>query len=602
VNGFTNAAALIIASSQLSKLFGVDVDKADHHYETVIRTVQEAFRFTHWPTLALAVLALAIMVVVRRVSRRVPGVLIAVVVTTLISWAVGFEHRERVALEQLRAPGALAAVQGYNGTQTRLGALASQKVALSDQLRRAEEQHGKASMQAERIRHSLSLLTLEAGALKGQAARIRAELRGLRLQKRGGSFVASGDGEGDGRTWRVKVREGPLDERAITLNAGGAVVGSVPRGLPGFRLPSEGINLALIPSLLAVAIIISLLGFMEAISIAKAMAAKTGQRLDPNRELLGQGLANIVGAFFRSYPVSGSFSRSAVNLQAGAVTGLSSVCATVVVVLTLLFFTPILYHLPQSVLAAIIMMAVVGLLNVHGFVHAWKAQRHDGIVSVITFAATLCFAPHLDRGIMIGVGLSVGLYLIRNMRPTMAALSRHADGSYRSTERWDLKQCRHVAVIRFSESLFFINVSYLEQRILDCMASMPELRHILLVGNGINELDASGEEMLSLMVTRVREAGCDLSVSGLNDSVLDVMRRTRLYETIGEDHIFRNVEAAVAMLYPGTHQGSDERHCPLLEAPLRGIPTAASAHVRREITDGPPTEPAEDPSEKGQDR
>ena len=143
---------------------------------------------------------------------------------------------------------------------------------------------------------------------------------------------------------------------------------------------------------------------MEAISIAKAMAAKTGQRLDPNQELIGQGLANMVGALGQSYPTSGSFSRSAVNLQAGAVTGLASVFTSLAVVIVLLFFTPLLYHLPQSVLAAIIMMAVVGLLNVAGFVHAWHAQWYDGLISIITFL--------LDFGHFYVFGIQVAQCLI----------------------------------------------------------------------------------------------------------------------------------------------------------------------------------------------
>ncbi len=187
------------------------------------------------------------------------------------------------------------------------------------------------------------------------------------------------------------------------MTGGGAVVGVIPRGLPSLTMPK--IDLKTLLHLFPYAAIISLLGFMEAISIAKAMAGKTGQRLDPNQELIGQGLANIFGSIGESYPTSGSFSRSEVNLQAGAVSGLSSVFTSLTVVIVLLFFTPLLYHLPQPVLAAVIMMAVIGLVNVSGFIHAWNAQWYDGAISIITFIATLAFAPHLDKGIMIGVVL-----------------------------------------------------------------------------------------------------------------------------------------------------------------------------------------------------
>jgi MFS superfamily sulfate permease-like transporter len=316
--------------------------------------------------------------------------------------------------------------------------------------------------------------------------------------------------------------------------------------------------------LLPMAIIISLLGFMEAISIAKAMAARTGQRIDPNQELIGQGLGNIIGCLGQSYPVSGSFSRSAVNLQAGAVTGLSNAFSSLVVVLTLLFFTPMLYHLPQAVLASVIMMAVIGLVNVSGFIHAWKAQKYDGAISVITFVTTLYFAPHLDKGIMIGVLLSLALYLLRNMKPQMATLSKSPDGHYRNAERWSLETCKHVSVLRFNNSLFFANVNYLEDEILREVSLMPELKHVLIVGNGMNELDASGEVLLSQLVSRLRESGHDVSFSGLNDHVIDVMKRTHLYEKIGDDHFYHTVAEAVSSIHKGTCLVDKGYRCPLL--------------------------------------
>ena len=266
-----------------------------------------------------------------------------------------------------------------------------------------------------------------------------------------------------------------------------------------------------IPKLLTATIIISLLGFMEAISIAKAMAAKTGQRLDPNQELIGQGLAQY--RWFRRprYPASGSFSRSAVNLQAGAKTGLSSVFTSLTVVIVLLFFTPLLYHLPQAVLASVIMMAVIGLVNVSGFVHAWRAQRYDGAISVIAFVATLAFAPHLDKGIMIGVALSLAVFLHKSMRPKVMSLSRHKDDSLRAALIHDLEECKYMDVVRFDGPLFFANASYLEDQINDRLQAKRHLRHIVIVSNAISDMDASGEETLSLLVDRVRSAGVEIS-------------------------------------------------------------------------------------------
>ena len=257
----------------------------------------------------------------------------------------------------------------------------------------------------------------------------------------------------------------------------------VPQGLPEFKMPHltwDGFM-----SVLSAAIVISLVGFMEAISIAKAMAAKTKDRIDPNQELVGQGLANIVGSFSQSYPVSGSFSRSAVNLNAGAKTGMSSVFTALIVLVALLFLTPLLYHLPQAVLGAIIIMAVVGLVNFEAVKHAWQASRHDGAAAIVTFVATLAFAPHLDNGIMVGAGLALGLYLYRTMSPRVAVLGRFNDGTLRDIKIYpDLPTSKHVVAVRFDGQLYFANVSYFEDMILETMASHPTAKYVLVVGDG----------------------------------------------------------------------------------------------------------------------
>jgi MFS superfamily sulfate permease-like transporter len=365
----------------------------------------------------------------------------------------------------------------------------------------------------------------------------------------------------DNRRWRLKVGNNPLDPEALLLVGGGAVVGSIPRGLPSPKTPR--LDLKIIPKLFTATIIISLLGFMEAISIAKAMAAKTGQRLDPNQELIGQGLANMIGSVARSYPASGSFSRSAVNLQAGGKTGLSSVFTSLTVVIVLLFFTPLLYHLPQAVLAAVIMMAVIGLVNVSGFVHAWKAQRYDGAISVIAFVATLAFAPHLDKGIMIGVALSLAVFLRKSMRPTVMSLSRYEDDSLRAAMIHDLEECKYMDVVRFDGPLFFANASYLEDQINERLQAKRHLRHIVIVSNAISDMDASGEETLSLLVDRVRTAGVEISFSGVNESVMGVLERTHLIERIGRDHLYSTMEQAIRAVHAHAHDDGDEGPCPL---------------------------------------
>jgi MFS superfamily sulfate permease-like transporter len=366
----------------------------------------------------------------------------------------------------------------------------------------------------------------------------------------------------DGRIWRIRLGNKRVNEKEVVIMGGGGVVGNVPKGLPTLGIPQ--VKTAVVLKLLPAAIIISLLGFMEAIAIAKAMASKTGQRIDPNQELIGQGVANIMGSIGQSYPTSGSFSRSAVNLQSGAVTGLSSVITSIVVVIALLFLTPLLYHLPNATLAAVIMMAVIGLLNVSGFVHAWKTQWYDGAISIITFIFTLVFAPHLEKGIYVGVVLSLGMFLYKSMRPKISSLSRHEDESLREIGAHQLAACEYIDLIRFEGPLFFANASYLEEEIDSRIVNRKNLKHIIIAANGINDIDTSGEETLALIVDRLRSSGYGISLSGVNETVMAVLKRTHLFENIGGDNIFPTMEKAIRTVYDQTHRDSQEKTCPLL--------------------------------------
>jgi len=563
VNGFTNAAALIIASSQLSKIFGVYVDKALHHYETIIRVVESAVHYTHWPTVFMGVLAFAIMYGLKRLNPKIPNVLVAVAVTTILAWMIGFEHNAVVDIAAVRSPEAAETIEKYNRAVLAISPLAEERKRMSESLDKAKTEGD--AMNVLEAEYRISVINVQMERLKEDAhihrSRIRDTLFSGEEENGVMAFFPKTPEANEGRTWRIKVGNGPVDPAGLTMMGGGAVVGRIPKGLPSLTVPK--INLKVILQLLPYAAIISLLGFMEAISIAKAMAAKTGQRLDPNQELIGQGLGNILGAIGKSYPTSGSFSRSAVNLQAGAVSGLSSVFTSTAVVIVLIFFTPLLYHLPQSVLAAVIMMAVIGLLNVSGFIHAWHSQWYDGLISVISFVATLVFAPHLDKGIMVGVVLSLLVFLYKSMRPTVASLSRSEDQAFRDSMIHDLEQCKYIDLVRFEGPLFFANASYLEDQINDRIMQKKNLRHIVIAANGINDMDASGEETLSLVIDRVRSAGIDISFSGINDSVIAVLKRTHLYEKI-RDHIYPTMETAICTVHEQSHKTAEEDMCPLM--------------------------------------
>jgi len=517
----------------------------------------------------MGALAFAIMYGLKRISPRIPNVLVAVAVTTVLAWATGFSHNVNVDLSAIQSAEAGKAITDFNKAVTAIPILAEERTLAGKLLEEAKKSGDPAAILD--ARHRFDKVAMKIEELKFDAHIFRKELRNFlfkAVKQEDGSLIfylpktVPADAGDDGRTWRIKVGNQPLKTSRLLMTGGGAVIGVIPKGLPALSMPrlDFGVMLHLFPF----AAIISLLGFMEAISIAKAMAAKTGQRLDPNKELIGQGLANILGSVGKSYPVSGSFSRSAVNLQAGAVTGLSSVFTSLMVVIVLIFFTPLLYHLPQSVLAAVIMMAVIGLVNVSGFIHAWRAQWYDGAIAIIAFFLTLAFAPHLEKGIEVGVVLSLLVFLYKSMRPKVVSLSRREDMALRDADAFRLKECEYLALVRFDGPLFFANASYLEDRITELIRTKPRLKHIVIVSNGINDMDASGEEALSLLVDRARTAGIDISLSGVNIAVMNVLKRTHFLEKIGEDHLYTTMENAISANYTQTHAEALEKKCPLL--------------------------------------
>jgi len=354
VNGFTNAAALIIATSQLPKLFGIHIDKAPHHYEMITGVIKAAGHYMHWPTLFMGALAFVIMYALKRITPRLPNVLVAVVITTILSWSLGFEHNVVVDVSTVRSEQVKQTIEKFNHTIGSITGMTGKRAELIQKLnlnRAALDSHAKLD-----TRHAAERMALQIEQHKENASDYRKQIRSFLLEAvrgKDGALVfypineIADRNSVDGRVWRFKVGNTALQTDRLQMIGGGEVVGNIPRGLPSLSWPRIDYHVVL--HLLPFVAIIALLGFMEAISVAKAMAAKTGQRLDPNRELIGQGLANICGAVAKSYPTSGSFSRSAVNLQSGAVSGLSGVITSLSVVVVLLLFTPLFYHLPPPV-------------------------------------------------------------------------------------------------------------------------------------------------------------------------------------------------------------------------------------------------------------
>ncbi|MDZ7655873.1 MAG: SulP family inorganic anion transporter [Sulfurimicrobium sp.] len=567
VAGFTNAAAIIIGLSQLNKIFGVSMGRSEHFIVDIWGVLQQVGE-THIPTLIMGVSAFAIMMGLKKFAPKLPGVLIAVALTTIVSWAIGFEHNGTGKIETIMNPEIKILATEFSQTEARIDGLnmkiSSHSAELTQHLKLAKEGTQKSAA----LKYEIELLKLE---LKDAEAENRKRARSLR--KFIFAQVPGTDGQParlyltsqvpanektDGYRWRIKK----VSKGELKLLGGGEVVGAVPSGLPKFQMPD--FHWDMMVSLFSTALVISLVGFMEAISIAKAMAAKTKDRIEPNQELIGQGLANILGSLSQSYPASGSFSRSAVNLNAGARTGMSSVFTGAIVLVTLVFLTPLLYHLPQAVLAAVIMMAVIGLVNFKAIKHAWHAHKHDGIAAIVTFVATLAFAPHLDNGIMVGAGLAIVLYLYRTMSPRVAILGRYHDGTLRDAKISNLPTSDYIIAIRYDGSLYFANVSYFEDTILEAVSKAPMAKHLLIVADGINQLDASGEEVIHHIVERLRSNGIRVCFSGLKKQVIDVMRHTGLFDYISQPNIFPDENMALDNIYAEVLAADPNAQCRLM--------------------------------------
>jgi sulfate permease, SulP family len=432
--GFSNAAALVIATSQLPKMFGISLGNYTHNYETMYYFLLALPNSTHLLSLCIALIAIILISLLKKVHPLTPAVLIVMILSILFSSTIRY--------------------------------------------------------------HEL----------------------------------------------------------------GGSIVGEIPRGLPTLNLPQ--IEISTIPTLFSTALIVAILGFMESFSIAKSLALKTKQKMDLNRQFIGQGLANIASAAFQGYSVSGSFSRSAVNYKAGAATAMSSIISGLCVLLAILFFTPLLYHLPQSVLSAIIIASVLNLLTLSKIKETYQLIPSEGIIAIITFVATLFFAPRLDQGILIGVLLSTAYYIYTRTRPHVIQFTANRNGKlieFTSKQ----KVCEHIKIIRFDGSLIFANAAYLENNLRQIILNHHDtIQYVILDAQGINFIDVSGIETLQNLYDELKEIEIQIVFVRLKEEILQVFHHTQLHNEI-KHHQYESRTAAIRAIYHRAHQISTEAKCPL---------------------------------------
>ena len=341
----------------------------------------------------------------------------------------------------------------------------------------------------------------------------------------------------------------------LTENFGVDVIGQIPMGLPALAVPAP--DWSLWRELLPVAALISMIGFLEGISIAKSLASKRRRKVIPNQELVAIGAANIAASFTGGLPVAGSISRSVVNHAAGAKTPVSVIIAALLVGLTLLLFAPILQFLPKAVLASIIIVAIASFIDFRSLRHAWAYNKADGLSYLAAFAAVLALGP--EFGILIGIGVSLGLYLWRTSRPHIFIVGQ-VEGSetYRNTLSHDVRIFRKLLLVRVDESLYFANGDYLEEQVLRYVADRPEIKDFVLICSAVNDIDASALDTLERLIERLRDAGVRMHLSELKDPVMDRLQNVHLFAMLAPGRVFQSTHDAVMAL-----AGDDEQQASL---------------------------------------
>lgn len=374
---------------------------------------------------------------------------------------------------------------------------------------------------------------------------------------------------------RLLSRTGPLLTAALAtvlvwsfgLDEGESVpiVGNVPQGLPPLTVPP--LELELIQSLVPAAFVISLVGFMESISIAKSLASRERQRVDANQELVAIGVANLGASFTGGFTVTGSFSRSVLNYRSGARSGISSMITAGLVLLTVLLLTPLFEYLPRAALAAIVVMAVIGLVELTTFRRVWAFRKADAATLVITFLAVVGFG--IELGIVTGILASIGLYLWRTSHPAIVELGLiEGTDTYRNVDRHTTVTDPRVLLLRVDESLYFANTQQLQDEVSLRLHERPELEHLVLVGTAINDIDASALETLEELHVQLSAAGVTMHLAGFKLTVLERLRRTLLLQLVGPSRIHTTVNESVATInqaFPdempfGMYRADNETH------------------------------------------
>jgi SulP family sulfate permease len=324
-----------------------------------------------------------------------------------------------------------------------------------------------------------------------------------------------------------------------------AIVGEIPAGLPGLTIPD--ISFSVIRSLMPLAIVITIVGYLESISVAKALASRKREKVNANRELLALGMADIGAAFTGGYPVTGGFSRSLVNFSAGVCTPMGSMITAILVAISVLFLTPLFFYVPKAVLAAIIVVAVARLIDFKTPIQLWRYCRQDAIALLVTFVAVLALG--IETGILIGIATSVVLMMWKMSKPHVAILGRVGNSEhFGNVMRHEAELTEGVLAFRVDENLNFANAPFLESYIMEKISDQPEINSVLLISSGINDIDSTGIEVLETIVSELEATNIGFFMSDVKGPVMDRLRLAGFDQSFLDSHIFLSAHVAMNSL------------------------------------------------------
>ena len=329
----------------------------------------------------------------------------------------------------------------------------------------------------------------------------------------------------------------------FNLNTKGInIIGEIPQGLPAFKIPT--FDLELIKNLFPMALTLALVAFMEAVSVAKSMQNEENE-VKPNNELIALGAANFIGSLFQSFPTTGGFSRSAVNFQAGAKTQLSSLISAALIILTLLFLTPLFYYLPKTVLSAIIMVAVYNLIDIKYPIELLRSRKTEFLMLITTFILTLSFS--ITVGIIAGVLLSLIVMIYLSTKPHTAVLGRIPNtNQFRNINRFkDLEIRKDVSIIRFDSTMYFANSQFIKDKIFELIKNQSELKLVIINMESVGSIDSSAMNNLSSIKQKLNQIDVDVYFTGLIGPVRDTMNKYGFIKIVGKENFFLDIQFAL---------------------------------------------------------